>query len=94
MNLGEKIRKLRERMQLGYYELAKLTHIPAQALAAVEDGHRQLTHAELQSLSNALDVSVDVLFQEGDGIAPPAQSDSVLIPVDQLAALLDQMKKG
>lgn len=83
-------------MELGYDQLAQLTNISSHDLMAVEQGHRQLSHAELQSLSQALDVSVDVLFQEEEEeeFAPPSQSDSVLIPVDQLAALLDQMKKG
>ena len=93
MDLGTKIRNLREALQLSPEDFAQRVELPVAELSKIESGARATTHTELQKIAAVLGVSVDALFeqQEAPG-APESEGQSVLIPMDKLSALLEKMK--
>ncbi len=93
MNVGQCLRRLRAERGMDEVELAELVHMTPEHIRQVEAGARQVNHENLEALSVALGVSVDVFFLDKEERVP-AQGQSLLIPQAQLAALLDQMNDG
>lgn len=88
MQLGERIRVLREQRKLGVSEVARQIGVEASDIEQLEAGQRQLSHNELMALGEVLGVSVDEFFAQ----ERKSTESSVLIPTARLNALLDQMK--
>lgn len=96
MDLGERIRTLREGRKMGVNDFAQQLGMSTDDVQAVENGTRQLSHQEIQALTEVLDISIDDLFKDdtaGSDVPTDNEGQSVLIPQDRLSALLDEMKE-
>lgn len=95
MDLGQRIRSLREERKMGLADFAQRLGLSVDDARAVESGDRQVSHEEIQALTQVLDVSIDDLFAGSQSGEVPTDNEgqSVLIPQDRLSALLDEMKE-
>jgi Plasmid maintenance system antidote protein len=60
--LGDRIKVLREEMDISQEELAKILGIDRASLSQIENGKRSVKAEELSSISKALNVSADMLL--------------------------------
>lgn len=66
MDLGKRIRELREAKSLTRYRLTQITGISGQHIKGVEQGTRHLTIETLEKLIIPLGVTPSELFNEGE----------------------------
>jgi transcriptional regulator with XRE-family HTH domain len=66
MELGERIRGLREKMGLTQKELASKLKIPNQNISNYERGFRQPDYETLQKIADFFEVSIDYLLGRSD----------------------------
>jgi transcriptional regulator with XRE-family HTH domain len=64
MSFQEHLRRLRQEKSLTWYRLAKLSGIPKQTLAALEQSTSNPTLAMLRRLAVALEVTVEELVRD------------------------------
>ena len=66
MNLGERIKKLRESKGLTRYRLTQITGISGHHIKGIEEGTRQPTIDTLEKIIVPLGVTLAELFNDGD----------------------------
>lgn len=66
MELGKRLRELREAKGLTRYQLTQLTDISGHHIKGIEDGTRQPTIGTLQKLIVPLGITLSELFNEGE----------------------------
>lgn len=64
MEIGKKIRKLREDRDMSMYRLTQITGVSGQHIKGIEEGTRQPTIETLQRLATALGTSLAEIFNE------------------------------
>lgn len=64
MEIGKKIRKLREDRDMSMYRLTQITGVSGQHIKGIEEGTRQPTIETLQRLAAALGTSLAEIFNE------------------------------
>lgn len=75
VQLGGRIRKVREARGLSLHELARLSGISAPALSSIETGKRDLRVTSLYRIAAALRVPVCELVEDGAGQTPVREAD-------------------
>lgn len=66
MEIGEKLKKLRESKQMTMYRLTQMTGVSGHHIKCIEEGVRQPTVETLQRLTVALGSSLPELFNDTD----------------------------
>ena len=64
MEIGKKIRKLRDDRDMSMYRLTQITGVSGQHIKGIEEGTRQPTIETLQRLAAALGTSLAEIFNE------------------------------
>lgn len=72
MNIGERIKKIRNEKGLSTYQLAEITGISQSSISKLENGRRKTDSSTLEKLADALSVSVDRLT--GDSVSSIIES--------------------
>lgn len=65
MEIGRKLRRLREDKKMTIYRLTQITGISGQHIKGIEEGTRQATTETLGRLTSALGISLAELFNDG-----------------------------
>lgn len=68
MEIGKKMRKLREERNMSMYRLTQITGVAGQHIRGIEEGTRQPTIDTLQRLTVALGSSLAELFSENEDV--------------------------
>lgn len=95
MNIGARLRSLREAKNITIYKLAKETGISQNHISGIELGKRQPTLETLTRLLAPLDLTLVELFNEDTEVMYPSKEEKQLIenyrhlPQDKAAALLN-----
>jgi len=71
MNVGQRIREVREQKSYGQAELARAVGITATSLWAIEAGRHVPRPATLRKIAERLGVSIERLTQDSDGDKRP-----------------------
>lgn len=66
MEIGEKLKKLRESKQMTMYRLTQMTGVSGHHIKCIEEGVRQPTVDTLRRLAAALGYSLPELFNDSD----------------------------
>ncbi len=64
INIGERLRQIRERKDMSIRALARLSGISANALSMIERGRTSTSVSTLYKLADALEVPITIFFQE------------------------------
>ncbi len=72
MNVGQRIRELREQKSFGQAELARAVGITGTSLWAIEAGRHMPRPATVRKIAEQLGVSIEVLTQDSDADPEPA----------------------
>ena len=78
IDVGERLRELREERDLSMRALARMSDLSANALSVIERGKSSPSVSTLYKLADAMEIPVTAFFRE----APPVQ-DIVFIPASQ-----------
>lgn len=62
----EKLKQIRTNKNITTYKLSELTGIPQSTISKMENGKRKIETESLQKLADALGVSINEFFDEGD----------------------------
>lgn len=95
MNVGNKLRFIRETKKISIYKLSKDTGISQNHISSIELGKRQPTVETLSRLIEPLGITLAELFNESDEVMFPTQEERMLLeyfrclPKDKAAALLN-----
>lgn len=76
MNIGERLRLMREDKKLSQGDVEKRTGLLRCYISRVENGHTVPALETLEKLARALDVPLYVLFYEGKDASPPEAANS------------------
>ncbi len=79
MNVGERIRELRERRSFGQAELARLVGLTPNSMWAIEAGRQRPRPATLRKIAQQLGVPVEHLTKDGDANHGPDGYEAVTI---------------
>lgn len=98
MSIGQNIKRYRESLSISEEQFAERVGITIEECRYIEAGRRPLSSAEIQKISEVLNVTFDALLSSKPIPAPPIHRDepeegSVLMPMDELKNLLGQMKE-
>ena len=92
MNVGNKLRFIRETKKISIYKLSKDTGISQNHISSIELGKRQPTVETLSRLIEPLGITLAELFNESDEVMFPTQEERMLLenfrclPKDKAAA--------
>ena len=95
MNVGNKLRFIRETKKISIYKLSKDTGISQNHISSIELGKRQPTVETLSRLIEPLGITLAELFNESDEVMFPTQEERLLLenyrclPKDKAVALLN-----
>ena len=85
MNLGTRLKELREARGISIYRLSRLTDVSENHIHSIEHSEKQPTIYTLEKLLDALQVSLSEFFYEGgDAICPTDYEKELLYHVRQL----------
>ena len=79
MEVGKKIRSLRENKKMSVYRLTQITGISGNHIRGIEEGTRQPTVETLQRLTDALGSSLAEIFSDDTECCYLSQSEKRLI---------------
>lgn len=100
MNLGERIRKSRQALEITQQELARAIGLTAQHISAIEQNKRAPSLNLVARLAEQLGVSIDFLVSDKEGIItdtiPAIKADKTLtLNVKKaLIALIEELRRG
>lgn len=89
IELGMKIKQLRQQAGLSQEKLAEMVGVTFQQIQKYENGHTTLNILKLQHIANALKVSVSELFS-----STPMQHERLSVEEDQLLKAFRRIKNG
>ena len=85
MNLGTRLKKLREMRGISVYRLSHLTDVSENHIHSIERSEKQPTIYTLEKLLNALQISLSEFFYEGgEAIFPSDYEKELLFHIRQL----------
>jgi XRE family aerobic/anaerobic benzoate catabolism transcriptional regulator len=79
LQIGERIRSVRERRGFTQRQLAKQCSLSLRSLVSVEQGRAGLTLARLHTLAHALDVPIESLATEGTPASPAFEQSTTFL---------------
>ncbi len=89
MSIAQNIRRYRESQSISLDQFSKMTGLTIADCINIEAGQRPLTSAEIQTVCNALVISVDDLIAEP--ATEPQNGASVVMSFNELQNLLGMM---
>lgn len=100
MSVGTNVKRYREEKNWSIEDLAKEVNLTASECEKIEAGERIVSSVEIMRICKALGLTIDALFaepaeeSEPKGVDIPEEGGSVIMPVNELEALLSAMKNN
>jgi len=93
MNIGERIKKLREARELSQKEVATAINMDQSQYSKIEKGRTDPTTTTLEKIAKAIGIDISELFADNDPLADVNSIDKSVMEKLQLLEQLDEEEK-